>query len=188
MRLIYKASEKELMNLRNSIFVEKCIPALNLLGFEKCPFSTSWFGRNNLGDYSYYFSRIINKTMIQIVTVEINKGDTWIQVYLNIFKLVPAVEKLEQLNKNGGLKFFLPPNSLSEIRLPYYKNPPILQYRFWFKEHKIGYYLTKNGLTNRIQELGDIVTSDIKNMDYYISRWHEKFIANTVDWEGNKIV
>ena len=187
MGLFYTVNDKELLNLRNKIFVEKCIPILYLNGFERAPFTTAWFGRNNIGGFSYYFCRLSEQSILQNIYVHISKGDKWIKLYLNIFELHPLVERMEQLQATGGLQYFLPPNNISEMRLPDYNIPPILQYRFWLNQHKVGWYFTKNGLVTEIDKLSEIINKDIITLDRQIARWNNKFKVNLVDWEGNRV-
>lgn len=50
--MLYRVSAKSLLSIRNSILLN-AIPILEEQGFEKSPFISSWFGRNNLGDFTY---------------------------------------------------------------------------------------------------------------------------------------
>lgn len=81
--LFSKVSDKELLKVRNELFVEHGIPALEKNGFVKSPFSTAWFGKNNLGDYTYQLCRISDSGSLEIVKTHISKGDNWVKIFLN---------------------------------------------------------------------------------------------------------
>jgi hypothetical protein len=106
MGLFYKASDKELLNIRNQVVLEIAIPSFQILGFRKSPFSTSWFGRNNHGDFNYELCRLLNGEL-QIIDLYVARGDRYIKVHLNIFKLSPDLYSIDQLNNVDGLQFHL---------------------------------------------------------------------------------
>jgi hypothetical protein len=188
MSLLFKKSEKELLSIRNSIFKEVGIPALEKKGFIKSPFSTSWFGRNNLGDYTYEFCRLSKDSILEIITIHISKGDKSIKIFLNIFKLLPEIKSIENLNNYDGLHYDLPPNSLSEMRLrdDDYKGPPLF-YMLFCPEHKIGKYYTQNGFDRKVKKLSELIKKDMTNIDAFVKKWHELHQINQTDWEGNKL-
>jgi hypothetical protein len=82
MGVFYKVSPKELLEIRNNIFLSKGLPTLVKNGFEKSPFSSSWFGRNNLRDFSYEFCRINEQSHLEIIEIYIDRGDSWINGFL----------------------------------------------------------------------------------------------------------
>ncbi|MFT4875752.1 MAG: hypothetical protein ACI9AU_000111 [Bacteroidia bacterium] len=57
MSIFYKTSDKELLNVTNKIVLETAIPLFIEKGFTKSPFSTAWFGQNNLNDFDYELCR-----------------------------------------------------------------------------------------------------------------------------------
>lgn len=189
MGLFYSASSKELLQIRNKIFLDFGLPAIQKKGFKKSPFSTAWFGKNEDIGYSYELCRLNAGDELEIISVHIVKGDVWIQISLNIFKIQPHIDSLEQLTKIDGLKFHLPPSSVSNMRLKSddITGPPILNYHYMFKNHKIRTYHTKAGLVKRAQELGKIIESDLSNIDYFIKRWHEIHKPIITSWEGAPI-
>ena len=189
MGLFYKISEKELLEVRNKILVEVGIPVLNKNGFEQSPLKTSWYGKNNLGDYAYELCRLVNDSQLQIIDTYISKSDSWLQIFLNIFELRPKLKSLSNLNKNEGIKYDLPPNSLTKMRLRAddIKGMPLLDYHFMFGGHKLRAYHTKAGLNRRVKELGNRIEQDLRNIDSFVKRWHELYEPNLVDWEGNKL-
>ena len=113
--MLNKVSDKTLLKIRNSILLN-AIPILEEQGFEKSPFISSWFGRNNLGDFTYDLARLSN-SCIELLTFHISKGDKWIKAYLNIFDLFPIPKTLSELNKINGIAFRLAPNNRTQMRL-----------------------------------------------------------------------
>ena len=189
MGLFYKVSDKELLERRNKIFVDKGIFALSKNGFRQSPFSGAWFGKDDDGGYSYELCRLTRDSEVQILEADIIKGESWIQIRLNIFKLNPNIVSFEELRDLDGIQFHLPPNSITRMRLRSddYKGPPLF-YMLFLPEHKIGKYKSKTGLERRIKELGDLIEKDMSNIDYFVKRWHEIHGEPMVtDWKGNQI-
>lgn len=189
MGLFYTASPKELLQLRNKIFLDFGVPALQKRGFKKSPFSTAWFGKSENVGYSYELCRLSAQAELEIINVQIVRGDHWIQISLNIFKLQPQIDSIDQLTNIDGLKFHLPPNSVSDMRLHVddIKGPPILDYNHMFRNHKIKSYHTRIGLEKRAEELGRIIESDLTNIDSFVKRWHEIHQPLTTTWEGTPV-
>ena len=133
----FKKSDSELLNIRNGIFLKRGIPALEGNSFIRSPFSNSWYGKDDIGSFTYEFCRLSSKSHLEFITVIIVKGDRWIQVYLNIFELQPQLKSLTELKGIDGVKFDLPPNSLTKMRLRIddYKGIPLFR--------KKAYYYTK---------------------------------------------
>lgn len=184
MGLFYKILDKEFLKVRNKIFLEKGVPALFKNGFEKSPFPNSWYGKDDIGGYTYELCRLSNSSNLEIITTFIVKGDKWIQIYLNIFKLYPELTSLEELETIDGIKFDLPPNSLTKMRLRVddFKGIPL----FNFVEHRLKPFFSQNGLEKRVKELGVLIEKDLKNIDSFIEKWHGLHPLNLTDWEGNK--
>jgi hypothetical protein len=185
MGLFYKASKKQLLEARNKIYLTVGIPALKNKGFEELPFRTPWFGKNNLGDYTYELCRLNERNELEMITAHITKGDSWIKIYLNIFKLVPELKKLDQLKGLPLIQFYLPPNKLTEMRLRIddFEGMPL----FRKVEYKIKSYYTESGFQERVDELSKLIESDLNNIDYFIKRWHELHTPMVTDWEGKMI-
>ena len=182
MSLFYKISDKELLKIRNNIFIESGLPALEKNGFEKSPFPNSWFGKNNLGDYTYELCRLIKDSQLEFVTTHISKGDLWIKIFLNIFTLQPNLNSLKPLNGIDGIQFDLPPNSISKMRLRIddFGGMPL----FRTKEHKTGSFYTKKGFDKRIMELSNLIEIDLNNIDFFVKRWHEMHEPLETNWSG----
>lgn len=187
MGLFYKVSDKEMLNIRNKIFLEKGLPSLNKNGFEKNPFSSCRYGRNNLNDFDYVLCRLTGY-YLELVLIYIARGDSWIKIKLNILELYPPITSLKELGKSPGIKYWIPPASLTTMRLRSddYKWIPVITPCF-FKEHKIGSYNSKYGLNRQIRKLGELIEKDMTNIDSFVSRWHELHIPSKVDWDGNVI-
>lgn len=184
MGLFYSIPDNEILTVRNKVFTEKGIPALEKNGFTKSSFSNTWFGKNNLGDYTYSMHRLSDANL-EIITTHICKGDTWIQNYLNIFKLNPEPRSLLDLSNNDGIHFDLPPNSITNMRLREddFKGMPL----FNFVHHKLKSYNSKSGFENSVKRLGDLITKDLHNIDYFVKRWHEIHKPLITDWQGKQI-
>lgn len=189
MNLFYTASAKELLQIRNKVFLDFGLPELQKKDFQQSPFSSAWFGRNNLGDYTYDLCRLTSSSMLEIIVVHISTGDRWIKVFLNVFVLQPSLDSIVQLKRTDGIKFRLPPNSISEmqLRVDDITGPPILNYYFWFGNHKLGSYHTRTGLKERAEKLGKIIGRDMSNIDRFVKRWHEIHKAMVTGWDGSPI-
>ena len=185
MGLFYKASDKELLKIRNKIFLESGIPALKKNGFIESPFPNSWYGKDDIGGYTYELCRLSNNSHLEIITALIVKGDIWIQIYLNIFELHPQLKSLKELRTVDGIKFDLPPNSLTKmwLRVDDYKGMPL----FRAKEHKIKSFHSESGLDSRVKELSSLIEKDLTNIDSFVGKWHELHQPNETDWKGNKL-
>lgn len=175
-------TDKQLLEIRNQIFLENGVPFLNENNFKKSPFSTAWYGKNNLGDYTYEFCKLLKKSDLVIITTHISKGDKWIKIILNVFNIEPNPKSLKDLQNNDGLQFSLPPNSLTEMRLRVddFEGMPLLN----FKNHKLKNYNTERGFNNRIKELSTLIKEDMINIDSFIDKWYKKHTPILVDWEG----
>ncbi len=188
MGLFNRPTDKEILETRNRIFVEYGIPSLIQNGFVKSPFSTDWFGRDNYKDFSYTLCRLNKKKQLEILTTYIIRREKWIQIRLNVFKLEPELNSIEQLNELEGIKFGIPPNSNSEMRLRAddYKGIPLI-YMLFYPEHKIGSYYSRSGFKRRKKKLTELIQRDMRNIDSFVIRWHEIHKPNKVNWIGEII-
>lgn len=185
MGLLYKISDKELLELRNKIFLEKGVPSLKSNDFHPSPFSTAWFGKNNLGDFTYELCRVTNGSILETITGHISKGDTWIKIFLNVFKLTPEIKFITQLKGVDGLQYHLPPNILTSMRLRVddFKGMPL----FNCVEHRLKSFNSKKGLQKREQELGNLIQQDLTDINSFVNSWYKLHKPIEIDWEGNKI-
>ncbi|MEL7220768.1 MAG: hypothetical protein AAGJ93_05575 [Bacteroidota bacterium] len=179
-----KVDDHLILKEKNRIFVNKAIPALNANGFEQSPFTSSWYGKNNLHDYTYELCRL-NTNSLEYLTTDIILGDKFIQIYLNIFSLDRVPESLDALKEYSGLQFQLQPNISTRMRLrdDDIQTIPLLN----FTEYKIGRYLTQKGFKRRVKELEKLIENDMSNIDSFVSRWHELHTPITTDWEGKLV-
>ncbi len=183
--VFFRVPEAELLERRNDVFVERGIPALRWNGFSRSPFRGTWFGKDDTGDYEYELCRLSNDAQLEIISVYISSGDTWIKIHLNVFALRPDVHSLERLEGVDGLKFHLPPNSISKMRLRIddYRGMPL----FRTKEHKIGRYHSQSGFERALRALGDLIEHDLSNIRYFVERWFEMHHIRATTWEGEAV-
>ncbi|MFN5308254.1 MAG: hypothetical protein ACK5C0_02230 [Candidatus Kapaibacterium sp.] len=190
MSILYKVSDKQLLKDRNNLFKEIGISSLLNNGFTKAPFKTSWFGEyyKDIDGYIYEFGRISKDNLFESVKVFIVKGDTYIKVFINIFRFSQELSLIDDLKEYEGTNFGVPPNSTTKMRLRSddYKGPPLF-YMLFLPEHKVGSYYTKSGYEAEINKLKKLIKSDMENIDDFVKRWHELHKPNITDWEGNII-
>jgi len=189
MGFIYTVSEKQLLEIRNKIVLQTAIPTLLNKGFCKTPFSSSWYGRNNVQDFSYELCRLTTDSQLEFIEVYVARGDKWIKFTLNIFNLDPVAESLKQLNGGDSLQFKLSPNSMTEMRLRSddIKGPPIFSLKY-MSGHKLSRFYTNHGLTHSIKVLTRTIETDLNNIDHFVKRWHELHSPMTTDWAGQRVV
>lgn len=183
--IIMAVSDKEILQIRNKLFLERGVPILAEQRFIKSPFKADWYGRNNLGDFSYVHYRLAHGSNLEMVDTQISRGDKWEKIYLNIFQLHPHPASLHDLEGNSGTQFHLPPNSQSRMRLRIddFKGMPL----FNFTSHKLKPFFGPKGLQRRALQLGALIAKDLTNLDYYINRWHQLHIPQITDWGGNPV-
>jgi hypothetical protein len=186
MKLFYKATAKEILRSRNKIVLERGLPMLYKNGFRRSPFSTAWFGRNNLGSFTYELCKLTHTSILIMVRIHCIKGDTYVQTFINMFQLTKQIEDLSQLEGVDGMHFHLPPNSLTNMRLHVddFKGVPLLNYDFMFRQHKLSSYLTKRGFERSEKKLGNRIEKDLANINKYLVRWHKLHKPVSVTNEG----
>jgi len=175
MSLFYKPTDKEILNTRNKVLLECATTELYNNGFIKSAFSTAWFGRNNLGDFTYEFVRLQEDSKLELLVVHINKGDSYVKLNLNIFDVGSAITSFKDIENKNALKLHVPPLSLTKMRLRSddYRFIPIIT-PFFYKEHKLGFYLSRKGFNNQVNKLCKLLREDCRNIDRFVHRWHEK--------------
>jgi len=184
-RLFYNLSKKQLLEAKNELFVRYGIPALRRNNFQQSPFAADWFGRNNLGDYTYKFCRLNSSSHLETITTHICKDDKWVQMFLNVFEVKPSLQCLEQLQVINGLQYNLVPNKLTSMRLREddFKGIPL----FNTVHHKLDSFYTKNGFKTSVKKLSNLIESDLNNINEFISRWHELHTPLITNWEGETL-
>lgn len=185
--LFYKVTDKELLRIRNTIFLNSVFPVLREKGFIKSPFSTACFGWHPSMLYEYELCRL-NDKHLEIITTNIFKGERWIQMKLNVFELSPVLS-LSDLEGLSGIKFNLPPNNLTSERLDIgmIKGMPLFNYRFMFGGYRIKKFYSPKGLNRRMNQLEKRIIKDATHIDSIIRKWHTFHTPNVTDWEGNII-
>lgn len=184
--MLNKVSDKTLLKIRNSILIN-AIPILEEQGFEKSPFISSWFGRNNLGDFSYDLARLSN-SCIELLTFHISKGDKWIKAYLNIFDLFPIPKTLSELNKINGIAFRLAPNNRTQMRLDIeLPKRNFIDFIFPKKEYRLKNFFTYSGLVKRQCELENVLKHDFKSIDLKIEMWYKAHKPMKTNWDGEAV-
>jgi hypothetical protein len=189
MGLIYKVTDKKLLDIRNKIFIDNGIPALEKNGFKKSPFSTANYGKNNLGDYTYELCRVSGGSHLETIVTDISKGDKWIKITLNVFNLNPEIKSIEELQGVDGLQYHLPPNSKTKMRLRMddIKGIPLFNYHFMFGGHKLKSFNSERALNKEIEGLSNRIKKDLTDIDSFVKRWHELHQPNATDWSGNRV-
>jgi hypothetical protein len=187
MRLFHTATAKELLDLRNAVVLDVAIPTLLDQGFKKSPFSTSWFGRNDLKDFNYEVCRLVD-SKLEIITIYIARGDRWVKFHLNIFELYPKPETIDDLNGSDGLQYHVPPNSLSNMhwRLDDINGIPLFSLRYLLG-HKLKRFYSKHGLDRSVKKLSKTIKTDTLGLDHFIRRWYQLHQPTTTSWTGNRI-
>ncbi len=159
-------------------------------GFQATPFSTSWYGKDNTGSYSYQLCRLDSPSKLEIIEILAIKGGKWIQISLSIFHLNPELKSLNDLKGKEGTKFSLLPNSLMSMRL---KSTEIrglhnFNYEYIFRNHNLKSFKTEKGFEKRVKQLGDIIESDLRDIDSYIKKWYDIYKEPfETHWDGTFI-
>ena len=179
-------TDKEILRIRKEIILNKGIPALNKNGFEKSPYSGADFGWHPSLGYFYELCRLRENSILERVRIDIVKGDRWIKVWLNAFKLSPTVNKLIDLKEIDGIKFRIPPCSSSEMRIHVddRKGIPLFDIEHWKSTHKLKKSFTDGGLSKAISLLSENVENDLKNIDQFFKRWYELYALSCTSWDG----
>jgi hypothetical protein len=191
MGLFYSVLDKKLLADRVEIFKEVGIPALFKNNFQFDTFKTSWHGQydRSIQGHIFQISRLKVEKYLERIDVYILKGERWIQIFLNVFELRPNLSSISKLKEHEGLKFGIPPNSSTKMRLrsDEYNGPPLF-YMLFLPQHKLGNYFTKDGYKSEIEKFKSLIKNDMENIDRFIKRWHELYKPNLTDWEGNNVM
>ena len=187
MGVLFQVSAEEMVELRNRIFTERGVPNLLLNGYEKAPFSSSWNGKEDFGGYNYEFCRL-REGYLEFLHIYITKGDSWIEMQLNVFEIHPPITFMEELQEISHIKYILPPAVRTSMRLRFddYIWIPIIT-PFCFRKHKIGRFFTRWGLNREVKKLEHLIAKDMAHINAFVSRWHELHIPYRMDREGNII-
>ena len=75
-------SEKEILKIRNDIFIQDVVPILEKKGFVKSPFKTACFGRtSNNNIFIYEMCRLRKDSRLEFVITKISRYDRYIKIY-----------------------------------------------------------------------------------------------------------
>lgn len=189
MGLFYTVPDKETFLVRKKIVEEQAIPLLEKVGFEKSPFLGTCFGKYDNTLNIYDLCRLTAASLLEIIEIDVHKGDRWIQIYLNILQLNSSVKSLKQLTSVSVINFKLPPANIFRMRLNSddFKGVPLFNYDFMFRNHKLESYLTGSGYKKSVNKLHNRITADLNNFEKYIKRWHKKFTPFQTTIEGKII-
>jgi hypothetical protein len=99
------------------------------------------------------------------------------------FRLHPKVNRIEQLKGVDGLQYHLPPNSRSLARI---SSPRGIIFA-GSPQHKIGFFFSRAGLKKRLEKLGSLLESDLKNIDSHVLQWLAEQKPLVTDWKGRVI-
>lgn len=184
MGIFYNASKKELLEIRNKIFVENAIPNFLKNGFVIAPFLHSSNGKHPDIGYCYEYCRLKNTNELEYIKTYISRGDKWIKININIFELESPVLNIEDLRTLDSITLSTPPNSIKEMRLHVdCIGTPFFNYNFMFSTHKLGFFFFKSGLKRSAKKLGLKIGKDLSNIEKFISIWRKNFkifkITNT---------
>ncbi|MBK7554855.1 MAG: hypothetical protein IPI55_09680 [Flavobacteriales bacterium] len=186
MGLFHTATDKEILAARKKIIVEVGIPALVRQGFERAPFSTTWFGYYpGLHAYCYEFARLKEGGILEIVTIDVIGGEGWIQIRANALRLHPPPASVEALKGQDGLQFQLPPNNRNEMRLRIDDRPGLPLFHMFARKHKLGSYWTRKAFEREVERLSRLIEQDMNAIDGYFDRWHALHQPMDVDQMGH---
>ena len=182
----YSATEKEVLKIRNEIFLQDAVLILQEKGFEKSPFKTTCFGRLDSLAYIYEMCRLRDGRFLNLITVNICRKDKYIKIFINSFEIFPKITSLSQLSGLDGLKYHIPPNSKKEMRIDtdFIEGPPILSKSFWFEQLELGNYFTKKGYCKQVEKLRKAVISKVRNIDLFFQKWSKLHFPNVVKYDG----
>jgi hypothetical protein len=174
------------MRIRKEIVLDTGIPALYQNGFEKSPYSDADFGWHPSLGYFFELCRLRENSVVERVRIDVVKGDRWIKVWLNAFKLTPIVKNLTDLKNIDGIKFRLPPCSSSKMRIHVddRKGIPLFDIENWKSAHKLGKSITDSGPNQAIKSLSENIQHDLKNIDQFFKRWYELHVLSNTTWDG----
>ena len=170
----FKVSNKDILRARQEIVVKGGIPELRNKGFVQSPMIGAYDGKDDIG-FTYDLCRITGDNSLEIVTVFIIRGEKWIQMFLNIFKIESNIKSIEQLKGIHNLEICLSPRSLTKMRLRVDEVKNGYPFFIFFeKKHKIGCFYTKNGYDHQVKKLHHLIKKDMMNIDHFVKEWHKK--------------
>lgn len=185
----YKATSKEILQARNSIFLHDILPILKDKNFVSAPFKDARFGYYAGFGYMYDMCRLHEGKFLELLTTTICRKDNYIQIRIMTFELTPRIKSLSLLKNINGLAYKIRPNNEKEMRLDidFFEHAPILSKKFWQEPCKLGHYFTKSGYLKQLERLRRTVKAEVFQIDDYFTKWYLIHTPNLTQWNGKVI-
>ena len=185
----YKATSKEILQARNTVFLRDILPILKEKNFVSAPFKDAWFGYHAGLGYMYDMCRLREGKFLELLTTTICRKDNYIQIRIMAFELAPRLKSLSLLKNIDGLAYKIRPNNEKEMRLDtdFFEHAPILSKKFWQGPCKLGPDFTKSGYLQQVERLRRTVKAEIFQIDDYFKKWYLVHTPNLTQWDGKTI-
>lgn len=181
-------SEKEILKIRNDIFMQDVVPVLEKKGFVKSPFKTACFGRTSSNNiFIYEMCRLRKDSRLEFVITKISRYDRYIKIYINAFKLCPPIESVYSLKDYDSTNYEILPNSGREmwIDVDFIAGPPLFSKDFWFNCLKLKKFHTDKGRIKRTTELRNRAIAKVNKIEYFFDKWYSKHCPYVTKWNGD---
>ena len=185
----YKATSKEILQARITVFLRDILPILKEKNFVSAPFKDAWFGYYAGLGYMYDMCRLCEGKFLELLTTTICRKDNYIQIRIMAFELAPRLKSLSLLKNIDGLAYKIRPNNEKEMRLDtdFFERAPILSKKVWQGPCKLGHYFTKSGYLKQVKRLRRAVKAEIFQIDDYFTKWYLIHTPNLTQWNGKTI-
>ena len=181
-------SEKEILKIRNDIFIQDVVPILEKKGFVKSPFKTAYFGRtSNNNIFIYEMCRLRKDSRLEFVITKISRYDRYIKIYINAFKPYPPIKSVYSLKDYDSTNYEILPNSGREmwIDVDFIAGPPLFSKDFWFNCLKLKKFHTDKGRIKRTTELKNRATAKVNKIESFFNKWYSKYCPYVTKWNGD---
>ncbi|WP_440557251.1 hypothetical protein [Treponema succinifaciens] len=156
-------SEKEILKIRNDIFIQDVVPILEKNGFVKSPFKTACFGRtSNNNIFIYEMCRLRKDSRLEFVITKISRYDRYIKIYINAFKPYPPIKSVYSLKDYDSTNYEILPNSGREKK-----------------------FHTDKGRIKRTTELKNRATAKVNKIESFFDKWYSKYCPYVTKWNGD---
>ena len=185
----YKATSKEILQARNTVFLRDILPILKDKNFVSAPFKDAWFGYYAGLGYMYDMCRLCEGKFLEFLTTTICRKDNYIQIRIMAFELAPRLKSLSLLKNIDGLAYKIRPNNEKEMCLDtdFFERAPILSKKFWQGPCNLRHYFTKSGYLKQIEKLRRAVQAKVSQIDDYFKKWYSVHMPNLTQWNGKII-
>ena len=173
-----KVTEKEILKIRNDIFIQDVVPVLEKKGFVKSPFKTACFGRtSNNNIFIYEMCRLRKDSRLEFVITKISRYDRYIKIYINAFKLCPTIESVYSLKDYDSTNYEILPNSGREmwIDVDFIVGPPLFSIDFWYNCLKLKNSYTTRGRIKQIEKLKKMTIAKVDKIETYFDKLYAKY-------------